>query len=353
MKSKLFFVSLFVVLLAFSASAQQDDYSVTVQCLGPATSGYVEREVNGSAPYDVCGTTETVTRGEVVTYNISTRSRGEFLKQVMLNGEMVWDADNDLNLRGGWIYGVNAWGLRNGGVSIRFRVLEYDTIRVYFDTVQPDTAHHEYVGINVSCQNEGLSSGAVYVGDPTGRYSSDGNLCGTMDSIEKYKQYYLVVHAFGGSTVEYVLFQSCIDSVATTILAAATDVDVPDVAYDSLMPIERDTVVVLPFAACSDMEVKAVFSDRAMQGRSSITDVHGGVRLSVAPNPASDRVVLSLSNVSILPSYALYDSRGRCVMQAMLSSMQTAIDVSSLMRGVYILRVYDKESSYAMPLIVR
>jgi hypothetical protein len=58
------------------------------------------------------------------------------------------------------------------------------------------------------------------------------------------------------------------------------------------------------------------------------------------PNPATDKIVLSLQNADLTDlSYVLYDFSGRTLGSALVQGVETQIALQSLPAGVYILKV--------------
>jgi hypothetical protein len=83
---------------------------------------------------------------------------------------------------------------------------------------------------------------------------------------------------------------------------------------------------------------------------SGVDEVSGDV--SVTPNPASDRIVFTLSKFHGGGSLFLYDMTGRCIRTVPLQNSREEIDVSGLSPGVYILHFDLKGFPLTRKLIV-
>jgi len=64
---------------------------------------------------------------------------------------------------------------------------------------------------------------------------------------------------------------------------------------------------------------------------------------SIYPNPASDRLKVTLNGIEGEVSLRIYDLQGRLVKQTMLNNLDTEINVDDLAKGVYIISVDEEK----------
>lgn len=65
-------------------------------------------------------------------------------------------------------------------------------------------------------------------------------------------------------------------------------------------------------------------------------------RFIIYPNPANNRISISITVLSDCASLALYNLTGRLVMEIQIRGLETQLDISTLPRGVYFVRVRDE-----------
>ena len=63
-----------------------------------------------------------------------------------------------------------------------------------------------------------------------------------------------------------------------------------------------------------------------------------GVQMSVYPNPATDRICVTLENLENIDA-TLFDMSGRAVKTLTLRNGDNTIDISTLQNGIYLIRV--------------
>ncbi len=66
---------------------------------------------------------------------------------------------------------------------------------------------------------------------------------------------------------------------------------------------------------------------------------------SIYPNPASEAIVLEISQVNLGLTYNLFDAKGRLISSSSITESKTIVDLQSLSQGTYILKISDSKES--------
>ena len=95
-----------------------------------------------------------------------------------------------------------------------------------------------------------------------------------------------------------------------------------------------------------------VFTNKATS--LSVSEIpHNPVHFVIYPNPAlNGQVTIKIDASTDKSSMKLYDLSGRKVLETLLSSSSTILDVSSLKRGMYIVRVTNTSGIYSQKLMI-
>jgi hypothetical protein len=76
--------------------------------------------------------------------------------------------------------------------------------------------------------------------------------------------------------------------------------------------------------------------------------------VNVFPNPTSDQIILSLSNMDRASfSYMLFDLNGKAISNAVLLNSSTPVAMQSLSKGIYILKVNQNNSEFKTFKIIK
>ena len=86
------------------------------------------------------------------------------------------------------------------------------------------------------------------------------------------------------------------------------------------------------------------------QSNNAISDVEKIV--TIFPNPASDEVTIIPQNSSIM-DIQIADFSGRVLMEYLAQRDKISIDISSLMPGVYIIRIFENSNTITYRLVVQ
>jgi trimeric autotransporter adhesin len=82
-----------------------------------------------------------------------------------------------------------------------------------------------------------------------------------------------------------------------------------------------------------------------------ITELRKDSRLQVYPNPANDKVMIKVTKEMLGSNYIVADCFGRLMLQGLVSSETTSLNLSSLAPGTYIVKISGKEVQTSTPII--
>jgi hypothetical protein len=77
----------------------------------------------------------------------------------------------------------------------------------------------------------------------------------------------------------------------------------------------------------------------ALQLKGSSPLIHNGPAITVYPNPASEKITISLSKVPVWAKFALYDAIGQKVTEGTFQEHSKVVDIRHIRPGPYFLRV--------------
>lgn len=76
--------------------------------------------------------------------------------------------------------------------------------------------------------------------------------------------------------------------------------------------------------------------------------------MAVFPNPTSDQIIVSLTNIDkALFSFVLYDLQGRTLSSSLLQSTITPVAMQNLSKGVYILKINQNNREFKTFKIIK
>ena len=104
--------------------------------------------------------------------------------------------------------------------------------------------------------------------------------------------------------------------------------------YDAFGHIINDPFPTITYSAGFDLDGIAVLNQKTER----IELAENGVQMSVYPNPATDRICVTLENLENIDA-TLFDMSGRAVKTLMLRNGDNTIDISTLQNGIYLIRV--------------
>ncbi len=103
--------------------------------------------------------------------------------------------------------------------------------------------------------------------------------------------------------------------------------------YDAFGHIINDPFPTISYSAGFDLDGIAVINQKTER----IELAENGVQMSVNPNPATDRICITLDNLENIDA-TMFDINGRAVKTFNLHNGANTIDISSLQNGVYMIR---------------
>ncbi len=104
--------------------------------------------------------------------------------------------------------------------------------------------------------------------------------------------------------------------------------------YDAFGHIINDPFPTITYSAGFDLDGIAVLNQKTER----IELAENGVQMSVYPNPATDRICVTLENLENIDA-TLFDMSGRAVKTLTLRNGDNTIDISTLQNGIYLIRV--------------
>ena len=104
--------------------------------------------------------------------------------------------------------------------------------------------------------------------------------------------------------------------------------------YDAFGHIINDPFPTITYSAGFDLDGIAVLNQKTERIELS----ENGVQMSVYPNPATDRICVTLENLENIDA-TLFDMSGRAVKTLTLRNGDNTIDISTLQNGIYLIRV--------------
>ena len=104
--------------------------------------------------------------------------------------------------------------------------------------------------------------------------------------------------------------------------------------YDAFGHIINDPFPTITYSAGFDLDGIAVLNQKTER----IELAENGVQMSVYPNPATDRICVTLENLENIDA-TLFDMSGRAVKTLTLRNGANTIDISTLQNGIYLIRV--------------
>ena len=104
--------------------------------------------------------------------------------------------------------------------------------------------------------------------------------------------------------------------------------------YDAFGHIINDPFPTITYSAGFDLDGIAVLNQKTER----IELAENGVQMSVYPNPATDRICVTLENLENI-DVTLFDMSGRAVKTLTLRNGDNTIDISTLQNGIYLIRV--------------
>ena len=104
--------------------------------------------------------------------------------------------------------------------------------------------------------------------------------------------------------------------------------------YDAFGHIINDPFPTITYSAGFDLDGIAVLNQKTER----IELAENGVQMSVYPNPATDRICVTLENLESIDA-TLFDMSGRAVKTLTLRNGDNTIDISTLQNGIYLIRV--------------
>jgi len=90
------------------------------------------------------------------------------------------------------------------------------------------------------------------------------------------------------------------------------------------------------------------------EGFNSI-DILSGSAIIIFPNPANDKIILSIdnqSNINSSSNISIYDLSGKNILQIEIKSSETEIDVSQFVAGIYFVKIFVNGNNFIQPLII-
>lgn len=85
----------------------------------------------------------------------------------------------------------------------------------------------------------------------------------------------------------------------------------------------------------------------------AITNLATEPTISLFPNPATDKITISLPENTSSFSYKLYDMQGRLQFAGKTSNTQTELNVATLPRGLYVLKIITNKQSVAKKIVLQ
>ena len=104
--------------------------------------------------------------------------------------------------------------------------------------------------------------------------------------------------------------------------------------YDAFGHIINDPFPTITYSAGFDLDGIAVLNQKTER----IELAENGVQMSVYPNPATDRICVTLENLENIDA-TLFDMSGRAVKTLTLRNGDNTIDISTLQNAIYLIRV--------------
>ena len=104
--------------------------------------------------------------------------------------------------------------------------------------------------------------------------------------------------------------------------------------YDAFSHLRTDPFPTPTSSAGFDLDGIAVLNQKTER----IELAENGVQMSVYPNPATDRICVTLENLENIDA-TLFDMSGRAVKTLTLRNGDNTIDISTLQNGIYLIRV--------------
>ena len=104
--------------------------------------------------------------------------------------------------------------------------------------------------------------------------------------------------------------------------------------HDAFGHIINDPFPTITYSAGFDLDGIAVLNQKTER----IELAENGVQMSVYPNPATDRICVTLENLENIDA-TLFDMSGRAVKTLTLRNGDNTIDISTLQNGIYLIRV--------------
>ncbi len=191
--------------------------------------------------------------------------------------------------------------------------------------------------IEVSCTNEEFGS-AYYGGEPA---------CGTTITPAQGSSATIIAESATGCVVEQIL----VDGTAVEPYNEDTEEGDPNfiLSYDADLDVYVAQYTFENINA--DHTISFVF---AQGGQESIDPVAANVRMNLQPNPATSQVNLNIEGVEGAVNCMLIDMSGRVVYnQNFNAATAQTINVSSLAKGAYFVRITNDKFSKVEKLIVR
>ena len=105
----------------------------------------------------------------------------------------------------------------------------------------------------------------------------------------------------------------------------------------------------------SDWSASVSFTtlDGGEPGPQGIDDVNGSYSVSIYPNPASEKVTVSVEGMSGKAQVSVIDMSGRTVMTSTMEGDSAQLNVSKLAQGTYFVRINGENISTVRKLVVR
>jgi len=83
---------------------------------------------------------------------------------------------------------------------------------------------------------------------------------------------------------------------------------------------------------------------------SEINEINSQEKIDIYPNPAIDKIYINCAEKQNL-KMQVYNSVGQCVLQKELSNKSNTVDISSLTRGIYIIKLITPDGTYIKKII--
>ena len=374
-----FAVSLFFLLGIGNVSAQNEivRYGVTVECDYPDGVEQVCQVTNNSniqLGQGICNQVDSVDAGTFAQYFVYWQQTT--VDSIFVDGDMVWNRNEGMNYSLAETrdynydiiyYNDNHTAIHNipgsGCIGISFREIGRDhSIRVVHADI-------EYVPnvVYVDCIYEKAEDDLYYGSDAEVPYEGDGSafnaaddapLCGEIDSVIRHKhvRYYVLLDNENLKSVAVDGLKVWTRENGLNYAdARVADEEARQIIFQSVDTATLDTENNRLYIGFVSRTPKYVTLEYAtIEPVAAISSVDGGLGLTLTPNPAATYVSLSVSGVSGRVLYSLHDISGRIVRQGHTdAAVQTAIELSSLSKGTYFVRLTTQQQSTTEKLIVR